>query len=63
MLSDWLKRKRLDLGLTQKQMAEKINISRNAYSRYENGDKPNIKNINLISIYFKVSVKYLNEKL
>lgn len=32
-----IKRLRLDLGLTQEEMAEKLNISTNAYRNYENG--------------------------
>lgn len=38
-MRQWLKDKRLDIGLTQVQIAKKLNIKQYDYSRIENGTR------------------------
>lgn len=38
-MRDWLKAKRLNRGLTQEQLAEKIGIARTTYAMYEQGER------------------------
>lgn len=55
-----LKRARLEKGLTQNDVAEKLGISRQAVSRWENGaDYPDIDNLTLLSGIYGVSVDEL----
>lgn len=37
MLKDNLKKARMEIGLTQKQVAEKMNITQQQYAKWENG--------------------------
>ena len=39
MISDFLKRYRAENGLTQAELAEKLSISQNTVSQYENGKR------------------------
>ena len=56
MLSKQLRMYRETLGLTQLEMAKKLNISRQAYSHYENGDnEPNIEILKKLCIIFNCS--------
>ena len=51
---------RKDNGLTQEQLAEKLNVSRQAVSRWEAGDSaPDMYNLSAICKYFGVSSDYL----
>lgn len=55
-----LKKARKEAGLTQEQLAERINVSRSAVAKWET-DKgmPDIKNLKVISELVDVSVDYL----
>lgn len=47
-------------GYTQRQMAEKLNVSQPSYVRYENGtSEPTQENLVKIADLFDVSVDYL----
>ncbi len=51
---------RLLCGLTQREMAEKLDISQPSYIRYENGTaEPSLEKLVKISEIFDVSVDYL----
>lgn len=57
---DVLKDIRIKNGLTQDEMAEKLFVTRQAVSRWENGDStPNIETLKQISIVFDVSINTL----
>lgn len=63
MLSKNLIRYRKRAGMTQKQMAERLHISPQAYARYERTDEkrnePNSENLALIADIFNVTVDEL----
>ena len=47
-------------NLTQRQLAERLNISQPSYIRYENGtSEPTLENLVIIADCFDVSVDYL----
>lgn len=51
---------RKKLGLSQEQMAERLFVTRQAVSRWENGEtKPNIESLKLISKEFNVTINQL----
>ena len=51
---------RKEAGLSQEEFGDKINVSRQAVSKWENGEtKPDIEKIKLISELFNVSYNYL----
>ena len=55
-----LKNERLSRGITQKQMADYLNVDRTTYVKYERGSIiPNIEITQRIAEYFSVSVDYL----
>ncbi len=57
---DILKNIRVKNNLTQDEMAEKLSVTRQAVSRWENGDStPNIETLKQISITFDVSINTL----
>ncbi len=57
---DVLKNIRVKNNLTQDEMAEKLSVTRQAVSRWENGDStPNIETLKQISIAFDVSINTL----
>ena len=57
---DVLKNIRVKNSLTQDEMAEKLSVTRQAVSRWENGDStPNIETLKQISITFDVSINTL----
>lgn len=57
---DVLKDLRVKNNLTQDEMAEKLSVTRQAVSRWENGDSiPNIETLKQISITFNVSINTL----
>ena len=54
---------REDNDLTQKQMAELLNVSQNAYSQYETGKiEWTASSLIIIADYFNVSVDYLLDR-
>lgn len=53
---------RKNKGLTQKEIAEHLGISRQAYANYEAGNRePDINTLKLLSEYFEVSIDVLLE--
>ena len=55
-----LKAERIASGLTQREMAESLNITQPSYIRYENGKaEPSLGNLVKIAEIFDVSVDYL----
>lgn len=55
-----LKEARLQKKLTQKQIAEMLNINRVVYNRYENGKNiPNLKTAKKIAEILEISLDYL----
>lgn len=60
MLSEKLYQLRKKSGLSQEQLAEQINVSRQAISKWESGSAfPESEKLIIISKYFGVSVDYL----
>lgn len=60
MLSERLYKLRKKSGLSQEQIAEQLNVSRQAISKWESGAAvPESEKLIIISEYFKVSVDYL----
>lgn len=60
LLAKRLKRLREELGLTQAELAEKLNIKRATYARYETGEnKPKHQTLKKIAKFYGVSVEYL----
>ena len=59
-VSDILKELRVKNDLTQEEMAEKLFVTRQAVSRWENGETtPNIETLKLISRSFDISINAL----
>ena len=55
-----IKEFRKSINLTQKQMAERLNISERAYQYYESGQRePNLDTLFDISNIFDISTEYL----
>ena len=55
-----LKELRKSAGLTQQQLAEKLNVKQQSYTRYESGaGEPNLETVALIAKIFDVSADYL----
>lgn len=60
MIADRLKKLREKSGLNQTQAAEKLNLSRVNYNRYENGERePDNNTLKSIAIFFGVTTDYL----
>lgn len=60
MLSEKIKELRKKKGLTQEELANALNVSRQAITKWESGDgSPDIDNLKNIALYFHVSVDYL----
>lgn len=60
MLSEKLYELRKNSGLSQEQLAEKLNVSRQAVSKWESGTAfPETEKLIIISNYFGVSLDYL----
>lgn len=60
MFADKLKKLRNERGLTQKELAQVINVSSSAVSQYERGKaSPGRENLILLAEYFGVTVAYL----
>ena len=60
MLSEKLYKLRKNSGLSQEQLAEQLNVSRQAISKWESGTAvPESEKLITISNYFGVSVDYL----
>lgn len=55
-----LKELRLENGVTQKQLASKLNIKQNTYSQYESGQRQiPLNTLAELSMFYDVSVDYL----
>ena len=51
---------RMKSGLTQQEMADKLNISRSSIGMYENGERePSFELLETIADYFNVDMNYL----
>lgn len=60
MFTERLKSLRKEAGLTQKEIAKKLQISQPQYARTENGGrKPNGETLEKFATFFNVSVDYL----
>ncbi|MCT4662936.1 MAG: helix-turn-helix domain-containing protein [Tissierellales bacterium] len=60
MFAKRLRLLRTELGLTQKELADKLNIRNTAISKYELGERePDIETLAFLSNLFDVSVDYL----
>lgn len=59
MISKRLKELRIENKLTQKQISEIVNISRQSYATYEDGTKPPIDVLIALSNHYNVSIDYL----
>ena len=60
MLPKRLKELRKQMGLTQKEVAEKIQVGQNSYSNWENGNrKPTAETTSKLADFFNVSPNYL----
>ena len=60
MIGDRMKSLRMDKGLTQKELASKLNLSVTAISHYEAGNRePNLNIIILYAKFFNVSTDYI----
>lgn len=63
-LRNWLKQLREERGMTQKQVAEQLNISESYYSYIEAGDRQKMMDISLarkISKIFGISIEQIVE--
>ena len=64
ILATRIEKLRKEKKMTQKEVAEKLNISRSAYSQYEIGKKePRIYTLIAIADLYKVSIDYLVGRL
>lgn len=60
MFDKRLKQLREETGLTQEELAKKLNISRGTYAHYETGKRePKFETLQHLATYFNVSVDYL----
>lgn len=60
MLKDNIKKARLDAGLTQLEVAEKLGVAQAQYARWENGGRnPKDETVEKLSEIFGVSFDYL----
>ena len=55
-IADFLMKKRKELGYTQAEIAQKLNVSFQAVSKWENGTLPNIEILVDLAKLLKVSV-------
>ena len=63
MFSERLKTLRINKGDTQKSLADFLEITPNAYRKYEYGERePDFETLRKLSDYFQVSTDYLLEK-
>ena len=59
-MQDTLKKLRLDCGLTQSELAERVHVTRQAVSRWETGETvPNTDTLKLLSRLYDVSINTL----
>lgn len=59
-LPERLKEQRTKLGLTQKEIADKLNIGSTSYQRYENGTRePKLGTLCMLADIFNTSTDYL----
>ncbi len=54
-----IKKLRIDNGLSQDELAKKLNVSRQAVSKWESGVLPDVNNLVKISKFFDCSIDYL----
>ena len=56
-LNEKLRKLREEKGLTQEELAKKINLSQQGYSRIENGKNPSFPTALKIAAFFKKEIK------
>lgn len=57
MLGNFMKKYRIENGMTQRELAEKLAISQNAVSQYESGKRnPSVKRLSGIALALNCSV-------
>ena len=60
MFSERLKRLRMEKGITQKELADRLHISRSTIAGYESlGKEPDVEKLCALAEFFGVSVDYL----
>lgn len=60
MLKDNIKKARLKVGLTQSEVAKKLDVAQAQYARWENGGRnPKDETVEKLSEIFEVSIDYL----
>lgn len=60
MLKDNIKKARLNVGLTQSEVAEKLGVAQAQYARWENGGRnPRDETVEKLAGIFGVSIDYL----
>lgn len=60
MLGERIKRLRLEKGITQEQLGNVLNKTKNSISQYEsNKREPDLQTLKEISVFFDVSIDYL----
>lgn len=60
MFSNRLKQLREDLGITQEELAKRLNLTQSTIAYYENGRKtPTLENAIIIAKIFNISLDYL----
>lgn len=59
MIKKRLRELRIEIGLTQEQLSEIVNISRQSYAKYEDGTKPPIDVLIALSDYYDVSLDFI----
>ena len=61
LFKEKLKKLRKEQNLTQEQLAEKLNVSRQAITKWETSDgTPDIENLKQISNFFNISINICN---
>jgi transcriptional regulator with XRE-family HTH domain len=64
MIGDKIKDLRIELGITQKELGEKIGVNPNTITNYEKGYRePDINTLNKLADIFECTVDYLMDRV